>query len=135
MYKKILLSTLGGAIVLFLLGGLIYGLLLADMMEAYMEAGKACMNAEMPMGLIAVANVVQALLLAIVLDKFGISTLQSGAIAATWITFLMILWFDLWMFVSFNFMTPNMIVMDIVINTLMGAVAGAVIGLILGKVK
>ena len=135
MTKKILLATLGGAVVLFLLGGLIYGLLLADMLAGMMEAGKACMNDPISMPWIIVANIVQALLLAMVLDKFGISTVQSGAIAAAWITLLIGVMFDSWMFAQFNFMTTNMMVIDVIANTLMGALAGAVIGWILGKVK
>ena len=135
MEKKVIFSALGGAVTLFLLGGLVYGLLLADMMAEYMKAGEACMNQEMPMGIIAVANLVQGVLLALVLDKFGISTFKGGAIAGAWITFLLVLWFDLWMKASFNFFSTNLMVIDIVINTIMGAVAGGVIGLILGKVK
>ncbi len=135
MYKKILLSTLGGAVTLFLIGGLIYGFLLADYMAEQMAAGKACMNAEMSLGIIGVINIVQALLLSLVIDKFGISTWQSGAVAGAWITFLMIIWFDLWMLASFNFMPTSFILIDVVINTIFGAAAGAVIGLILGKVN
>jgi hypothetical protein len=135
MYKKIILSTLGGAVVLFLAGGLIFGVLLMDMMTGMMETCKVCMNETMSMPWIVVANIIQALLLAIVLDKFGISTVKNGAIAGAWITLLIGVMFDSWMFAQFNFMTPNMMVIDVIANTVMGALAGAVIGLILGKVN
>lgn len=134
MIKKITLATLGGFVALFLLGGLIYGALLGSYMEEAMKAGAACMNNPMNMTAVVVANLVQALLFAILIHKLGISTFSSGMIVGAWLGFALGVFFDMWMFATFNFMTVTLMGIDVVVYTVMGAVTGGVIGWILGKV-
>ncbi len=135
MIKKILLSTLAGAVALFLLGGLIFGVLLAAPMAEFMKAFEACAHPVPPMQFIVFANIAMALLLSLILSKLGISTFTGGLKAAAWIVFLIILWFDMWMFATFSGMTVQMLLFDIIGNTTIGTLAGGVIGWILGKVK
>lgn len=135
MDKKLLLSVLASAGILFIGGGLLFGILLSDLMAEYMAAGGACMNDPMPMLPIVLANVTQAILLSLIINKFGIRSFSSGALTGGWITLLMILWMDLWLLSSFNFMTSKLLILDIFSNTLLGALAGGAIGWILGKVN
>lgn len=135
MYQKITAATLCGALTLFLAGGLIFEVVLKSWMTENIKAMGDCVNISPNMLHIILANLVLALLFSTVLYKFGISTFRSGAIAAAWIAFLLVIWFDVWMFATFHFMTTQMFLMDVVTQTLMGALAGGVIGWVLGKVK
>lgn len=137
MEKKILFGTLGGALTLFLLGGLTYGLLLSGAYEELISSMSECMvkGDEMPIWVPIVANVLIALLLSLLFSKLGISTFKTGVIHGAWIALLISLWFDTWMFGTLKGMSGSLMVMDSVANTIMGALAGGVVGWILGKVK
>ncbi len=135
MIKKILLSTLAGAVTLFLLGGLIFGVLLAAPMAEFMKAFEGCAHPVPPMQFIVFANIAMALLLSLILSKLAVSTFSRGLKAAVWVVFLIILWFDMWMFATFSGMTVQMLLFDIIGNTTIGTLAGGVIGWVLGKVK
>lgn len=135
MEKKIIVSTLAGFVALFLVGGLIFGLALAGQMEEFNKALGDCAVAGQPMLQIVLANLVMALLLSILLYKLGISTFKTGVTTAAWIAFLLIVWFDIWMFAMLKAMNFNMMLIDVVGNTLTIALGGGVIGWVLGKVK
>lgn len=93
------------------------------------------MTAEPGMLFIAVANIVLMLLLSILFTRMNTRTFKTGLLNGAWITFLVIIWFDSWMFASFNFMTPKSMVVDVIGNTVIGSLGGGVVGWILGKVK
>lgn len=135
MYKKIILSTLGGAIVLFLLGGLTFEVLLKDFSAEMMNSIGSAANTDPSFVSIALSQVAMALLMAIIFFKLNLVQFSSGLLNGAWIMFLIILWFDLWIIFSFNFMTPSMMTVDIVSNTVFGAIAGGVIALIQGKIS
>lgn len=135
MVKKLILSTLAGTVVLFLLGGLLFGLLLAAPMAEFMKAFEACAYPQPPVQFIVLANISMAILLSLLLYKLGISTFSGGIKATVWIVFLLMFWFDMWMFATFKAMTLQMSLLDIIGNTTIGALAGGVIGWVLGKVK
>ena len=137
MYKRIGLSTLGGGITLFVLGGLIYAVILAGFFAAQTtEAGTAVMKNPPNMLGIVVSNFSLAVLMAIIFHRWAnITTFQTGAMAGALITFLVALSYDVMIISTTTMMTPMAAVVDIVVYTAMGAVAGGVIGLILGRVK
>lgn len=135
MYKKVILSALGGAVAFTLLGGLIFEVLLKDLMAEMMAAMGSAVNPEPSIVLVILANLTLSVLLALLLNRFNVSTFNGGAMASVWIVFLIILWFDIWMFATFSFMTPKMMAIDIVSNTITGTLAGGVIGWIQGKVN
>ncbi len=135
MYKKIIAATLCSSLVLFLGGGLLFGVLFKEQMVTYMSAIGSCANPSPDMLHIVLANLVLSLLLALLLHRLHISTFKSGAIAATWICLLIALWFDAWMFATFHFMTLSMFVLDVLSNTLLGTLGGGVIGFIFDKMK
>lgn len=135
MYKKVILSALGGTVALTLLGGLIFEVLFKDAMAEMMSAMGSAANANPDIVLILLANLTMSVLLALLLNRFNVSTFQGGLMGSVWVVFLIILWFDIWMFATFNFMTPKMMAIDMVSNTVMGALAGGVIGWIQGKVS
>ena len=135
MEKKVIFAALGGAIAQFLVGGLVFGLVLKSMMDEMMKALGDCANPNPSMLNILLANLSLSILLAISFSKFNISTFKGGLINGLWMGVLIMFWFDQWMFATFNFMTINLFVFDMISNTLMIALSGGVIGWILGKVK
>lgn len=134
MYKKILLSTLGGAVALFLIGGLVFEVLLKDYSSEMAKSLGSAANTNPSVIVIALAQTSIALLLSILFYKLKINLFSSGLLNGAWIMFLIMLWFDFWMFATFNFMTTNLMLVDVVSNTAFGAIAGGVIAFIQGKI-
>ncbi|MFN8348724.1 MAG: hypothetical protein U0X91_27235 [Spirosomataceae bacterium] len=135
MNKKVILSALGGAVAFTLLGGLVFEVLLKDLMTEMMAAMGSAANPNPDFILIILANLTLSVLLALLLNRSNVSTFSGGAMGSVWIVFLLILWFDIWMFATFTFMTPKMMAIDIVSNTIMGTLGGGVIGQIQGKLN
>ena len=135
MEKKVIFAALGGAIAQFLVGGLVFGLVLKSMMDEMMKAIGDCANPNPNMLHIALANLSISVLLAISFSKFNVSTLKGGLLNGLWMGALILFWFDLWMFATFHFMTINMFVFDMISNTTLITISGGIIGWILGKVK
>lgn len=135
MNKKVIFAALGGTITLFLLGGLVFGLLLQDYMESVMQNMGDCAKSNPSMLNIVLANLSVATLISIVFSKINVSTFTGGLVNALWMGALIMLWFDLWMITTFQFMTSSLFIFDFISNTSLITLAGGVIGWILGKVK
>jgi hypothetical protein len=134
MGKKIGLATLAGFVALMIAGFLIWGLLLANMFSEMLDASGGCIT-EPEMTYIALSSLVQALLLALILDKFGAHTVKAGAMAAAWIMLLISIAYGLWGVTSSPGYEWSNLVMDGVTSIVMGAIGGAAIGWTLSKVK
>lgn len=135
MNKKVLLSALGGGLTLFVVGGILFEFLLKDTMSDMIKAMGSVYNQNPNFATIALAQFILGLILAIFIDKSNANTFVSGLTTGAWMSFLIIFWFDLWMFTTFNFMTVSMALFDTISNTALGAVASGVIGFIQGKIK
>lgn len=139
MSTKALLAALAGSVASFLLGWLVFGILLKNTYDGLMtESGKAIMRPEAEMmnfmWAMILSNLVYGLLLALIFNRWAnISTFRSGAIAGGVITFLVVLSFDLSMYSMMNAWTGGMgFIIDPLVNGLVGAVAGGVVGWVLG---
>ncbi|MCB0521678.1 MAG: hypothetical protein H6577_25950 [Lewinellaceae bacterium] len=134
MEKKILFGTLGGFVAGNVIAAAIFMGLMGGMLEKWMADNAACVH-EMSMTGGLLGSLVLSLFIAILLHKFGVSTIKSGAIAGAWITFLMVLWYGIWNATTFTAYTWSWLPYDLIGNTVTGAIAGGVIGWIYGKVK
>jgi len=136
MGTKILRGTLSGGIVYFLLGWLVYGILLSDFM---MSNYNQCANrpqAEMVWWALIASNLAYALLLTLILNWSGASGIIDGLKTGALFGFLYAVNIDLSFYsmtTMFNSFSP--VVIDIIITTLMSTVIGAVIVLLWGKNK
>ena len=136
MNTKVLLAALAGGVAAFLLGWLVYGILLADTMKSLSVLVEGAEKNPPELWAIAVSNILWALFYAMVFTRWaGISTLKAGAMAGLWMSALIALSFDLGLFAMYNMWTMGGVVLDVVVSSVMGAVVGGVVGWVLGTGK
>lgn len=138
MTTKVLLAALAGGIAAFLLGWLIFGMLLMGYSEANMVHYDGLMKGEgeMNLPLLFISNVQIALLLAYIGHRMGVSSLVGGLVMGTIVGFLFYLSVDLSFLSMMNlFANRTMVVVDVLANTVWTAGVGAVVGLMLGRGK
>ena len=133
---KILRGTIFGGIAYFLLGWLVYGILLMDFYENNMIHYDG-LNKEMPvMWMLALSNLLMGYFLAFVFDRWAaISTLKSGFTGGLIIGFFITIIYDLSFLSMMNLMNPTMVAADIVVSSLVIGLVGAVVGWVLGYTK
>jgi hypothetical protein len=138
MLTRVLAATLVGGIAFFIVGFVVYGLILDPMVIKPNLVEFPGLMKEMPsMVPLILANFVSAFMLAYIFDRWGsISTFMGGMQAGAIIYLLIALSFQL-MFIAFWNLFKNYIppVADIIGSTVMGAICGGVIGMMLGVMK
>ena len=136
MITRVLVATLAGAIVMFLLGYLIFGVLLNSFMQANVNQYTGMIKNPPNFMLLIGANLVLAWLLAFVGDYWaGIRNFASGLKLGALITFPVVLWSDLQFEAFANIYIGYVpIIVNVLAGTLLGAISGGVIGLVLGMV-
>jgi hypothetical protein len=139
MLTRILAATVAGGIAFFILGFVIFGLILGPtIMQPAISPEAAKLMYETPIWApLIIGNLVLALLLAYIFDKWAtIRTFTGGLIGGAIILFLMDTYFQM-MFLAFMKMHASYapVIADIIGSTVMGALAGGVIGLVLGLMK
>jgi hypothetical protein len=136
MNTKVLVAALVGAIVAFLLGWIIFGMLLMGFMETSVIAYDGLMKGEgeMNLGLLFTSNLVMSLLLAYVAHGMGVADLKGGLVLGATLGFLFFLSVDLSFLAMMNFYaSPVGAVVDVLANTVWFAGIGAAVGLMLGR--
>lgn len=138
MLTRLLAATVAGGIAFFVLGFVIYGLILDPMvMKPNMNEFPGLMK-EMPSWIpLVLANMVSAFFVAYIFDRWAsIRTFVGGMKAGAIIMFLIALSFQL-MFIAFWNLTKNYIpnVADVIGSTVLGAIGGGVIGQVLGMMN
>lgn len=131
MKPRVFLAALLGAVVLFVLGFVIYGILLKSWFASQVTG--ITMHDPPIMWALFLSQFLFALLLATVFDRYAtITTPAGGAVAGLWMSFLVFLSFDLMTFAFYPFMKLQVAFVDAIISAVMGAIAGAAIGFVLG---
>ncbi len=135
--NKFVLSGIAGSVVFFLLGYLIYGILLGDFMKNH--AGTATGVAKNPneymLWLIAVANVLYGFLLAYIFGRAGVASIGAGFGMGATIGLLTSASTDFIVYATANTITGAGMGADIVAFTILAGIAGAVIGWVKGMGK
>jgi len=136
MTKKLIIATIAGSILQFLLGWLIYGLLLANFMSCntnHFDGLMKDMNTGSFMILIFISGLVMSFLIAYIFQRWAkFETFNKGIIGGMVLGFFLALSYDLYFFASMNLMSFQAMVVDIITNTVVMGIIGGVIGWILG---
>lgn len=136
MNMKIIRGTLFGGIAYFLLGWLVWGILLMDFYTANYSQVMNRPITDMVWWAMVVSNLAFALLLTLILKWSGAKVIMDGLKIGTIVGFLFSLSIDL-SFYSMTTMFNNLsgIVVDLVVNSAVMALIGLVIVLTWGKEK
>jgi hypothetical protein len=138
MMTRILLATLVGGVVMFLLGYLIFGVLLEAFIKANTTPEAVKLIKEPPnLILLFLSNLIFAWILAFVFERWAsIKTFVSGMFGGAMIASSIALAVDLQLFATMNLMSSAVpVLVDFLAVGLLGAVSGGVIGLMLGKLN
>ena len=141
MFVRILVAGIAGAIAMFLLGWLIYGILLHGYFDSTMTpAAKAVMNTDPNFAPLVVAEIVFGVLFAFIFDYWAsISTFVGGITGGAILMFGLSLGWDMQMMAFFKDMhtgSPYLpMCVDIIAATVLGAISGGVIGQVIGMMK
>ncbi len=133
--KKVLIGGIVGGILYFLLGWLIYGMLLMDFMKSHSGLATNVDKAEMDFLYLAVGNLAMGFLLAYVFVKSNVSSLAGGLITGGVIGALVSVGVDCMMYGTTNVISKTAMAADVAAMTVISAVVGAVVGMVLGMIK
>lgn len=133
MNLRTFIATLAGMVTLFLLGWLVFGILLMDFYQANTTHYEGLMN-EMPnLFLIIVSQLLFSFMLAYIFQVWaGFNSFAKGFTGGLFIGFFVTFAFDLYFLSGMNLFTVKSIIVDIIANTILYGIAGGVIGLVLG---
>ena len=133
---KILRGTIFGGIAFFLLGWLVYGMLLMDFMAANSNNCAARLDDEMIWWAMIVSNLILALFITLVLKWSGAKSVTDGLKTGAAIGFLTGLSMDL-SFYSMTTMFNNLttLIVDVIVYSILLGVVGIIIVLTWGKEK
>ena len=133
MKPKILYAILGATATGFLLGWLIFGIILDTYYKTHTVPYAGLMKDPPLIWAILIMNMSFAILLVYIFHYLAnITTFIKGFTAGITIFLLIMVGFDISMYGFMNLYSFQVLIVDIFANTLMGGVVGGVAGLILG---
>lgn len=135
MNKKVLAGAIGGSIIAFLLGWVIWGMLLSSFYQNGMVHYEGLMIDPPNLVAIFVGNLAWSILLAVLFDKMGIADLMGGAMWGCLVFFFVMLGMDAFFYASMNLYKPMTLCVDVVVNSAFGGAMGAVIAFVMSKVN
>jgi hypothetical protein len=135
MNTKMIVAGLLGGVAFFLLGWLIWGMLLMDIMAQYSNTACQKPEAEMNMVYMVVANLLWGYVFAYILSNWnGAKTFSSGAVPGAIISIVIGVAFDLYTLALTTMMTSTTpIFYNIVANAVVGALVGGLVMWWLGR--
>ena len=135
--KKITIAGITGGVVHFLLGWLVYGMLLEEFFKSNMNNTIMRPEAEMIWWALILSSLLYGIFYAYIFNRWAnITTFSAGLSAGAVIALIVGLSMSLGAY-AFSTMYGTMtgMAVDVVVAVVMGAIVGAVVGLVLGKIK
>lgn len=134
MNARVLLAAVGGAVSNFLVGWVVYGMLLMDYMKANTVQYAGLMKEPPNLVIMFISGFFWALTYAYIFHRWaGIKDFKSGMMAGMVISILYGLAIDLQFLAMMNlYVGYTVILVDVAASTVMGSIMGGVVGLILG---
>lgn len=134
-WTKLALGTVVGGIVYFLLGWLVWGMLLTDVFtwpDGIREVVERKPE-DFGMGLMVASSLIWALFLTWTLNKFGNTSFQSGATNGAIIGALISLAYGLSFAAMYTYGSVNNTLIDTLANAVVNAIVGGLIAWLLGR--
>lgn len=132
MNSKFYYAALVGALVSFLLGWIVYGMLMMEFYKANTTVYEGLMKDPPVLWAIFIGNLCTATLLSWIYSKMGIKTFMKGATTGLWVGFLLTAWFYAFSHAFMNLYSTKLTIADLVVSSLFTAVIGGLIASILG---
>lgn len=135
MNSRNILAALVGAVVSFLMGGLVYGLFLMDYLQSNSHTYEGLMKpeSEAMVGYV-IGSLIQSILFCYIFVASGVKSLAKGAVMGAILMLLIGLWMGLFYVTAMNWYTSIMaFIVEVIAGTFMGLVIGAAIGWMLGR--
>ena len=131
--KKFLIGGIVGGVVFFLLGYLIYGVLLQNFMQEHPGTATGVQRdmKEFQWWALVLGNLLSGFLLAYIFAKANVTSLVNGLITGGIIGFLMSASHDSVTYGVSNLLSKRGVVADIIAFTVLSALAGAVIAMVM----
>jgi hypothetical protein len=133
--KKLAIGGITAGIVFFLLGWLIYGILLMDFMKAHPGTMGGFNKAAPDLLWVAVGNLLSGFLMAYIFTKANVNTLANGFITGAVVGVLMAAAHNCIDYGLTNLLSKKMIMADVLGALVLSGVTGAITGLVMGKIK
>jgi uncharacterized membrane protein len=133
--KKLFIGGIASGILFFLLGWLIYGILLMDFMKANPGMASGFDRAQPDMMYLVAGNLLSGFLMAYIFTKASVNTLVNGFITGAVIGLLMAASYDCMNYAFTTLMSKKMIMADVLAAAVLTGIVGAITGLIMGKLK
>lgn len=133
--KKVLTAGTVGGVLFFLLGWLVYGILLKDY---FLKNNGSAGNLDRPeiiMVTVLLGSLLQGYLYSYVFNRASVTSLKDGMITGGILGFLISSAFDCMMYGTTLILSKHSLVGDIIASTAIATVVGAVMGLVLDKMK
>jgi hypothetical protein len=134
--SKFLVGGIIGGIANFLLGWVVWGMLLMNFMKEHStEAGKAAMRPDEDTiwWALIVANLLLGFLLSYILNKGGVNSAGAGAAMGAVVGLLSGAAMDLLMYAFMDSMDTTALAVDVLASMVVTAIVGAIIGWYLGR--
>ncbi|MBI1343535.1 MAG: hypothetical protein GC171_11430 [Terrimonas sp.] len=134
--NKFLVGGIVGGIANFLLGWVVWGMLLMSFMKDHTTAaGKAVMRADddMVWWALIIGNLALGFLLSYVLNKSGVKSAGSGAATGAAVGLFVGIAIDLFNYAMMDMSDTTAIVVDVLAGVVVSAIVGAIIGWLNGR--
>jgi len=134
--KKLILAAIAGSVIQFMLGWLIYGLLLANFMNSqttHYDGLIKDMNTGSFMIIVYLAGLAMSFLLAFIFQRWAkFESLLKGLTGGMILGFFIALSYDLNSFSMMNLISVNAMIVDVIAYTVIIGIVGAIIAWVLG---
>ena len=131
-FKKLLLGGIAGGVAFFLLGWLIYGMLLMDFMSKHPGTAGDLSRPEEDFMYLIIGNLLMGFLFAYIFLKANVNSLANGLVTGGIIGALMSAGFNCVMYATTTITSKTAMAADVAAMTVMCALGGAVIGMVMG---
>lgn len=133
---NVLLAVAAATLVGFILGWLIFGVMLDSFYKANMTPYSGLTKDPPSFIAIFLSNLFWGIMLVLIFEKWaGIKSFGQGFLWGIVLYFLIMAGFDILMYGLMNLFTIQLVIVDIIANTILGGIIGGITGLVLGMGK